>query len=737
MSLTPDQVYLAKFLLSKNHSPEVVAGMLGNVAIETGDGANPNAFNPRENAKGIVQWTPAGGRQAAVDEYMRTLEGVEPWSLPAQAHALQWELDNREKNAALALSGATTPAEAASIFDAKYERSSGEHRDRRVAAANDIYKAMGEMDLANVDLAKLAITQNQPWPTNPMANDAMSANPGSGPTSFSLNSIMSPREDEKSSFHPTLGLQGLGAAIAAGSMGESAADDLTALRKQYFGERETEAERQRQEQQRAAMGPVFEKHPDLFAAWQAGAPVEQLIGIAAAREQMQHQSGENMLDRTHKSTENELDRGLSREELAEESRLRELGFDIDRQELAERVRANDTQVDQWTKEFEYGAMQDERTHNFDREKFNAQQEQLKLENRQWAEQFGLETAKYNEASSIGASQGVAARDFMANTIERLGDKETAKFVREMPASAFSDPSAVNQFKDIMLTPYQDGKDGRTAAAKNYAEYIKIRDTEGPEAAEKFHNLFVKPSGKGSGSSLLDVEKYKTGAAALKDRQAALPKLRQQRAAVEQMARIISRGDVMTGPINELLLPVKQSLVELGVVDPETNEWIGNVASSEQFAAMAKQIFPSFRVEGSGTTSDFDAKALEASFAGLGKTKEGNEAVLNAFEALGSREEAYTLAMDDWLAKNGNLDGFERDFSNRVKAGDPSVGKPIAFTEEQFKASPEAKANFAKHIADGNFGINSKFYLDTPNGPELFVIENAEDLELVKKRLGIK
>jgi hypothetical protein len=735
MGLTDNQRYAAKYFLDQGYQPHIVAGLIGNFTAESGAQMDPGAFNPNENAIGIAQWTPAGGRRAAVEEYMRTLP-MPAHTLPAQLSAVDWELKGNESAAMKRALAAVSPAEAASLLDQHYERSSGEHREKRMQVANDVYRWMGEEGLADVDLATLAHTSgNGAWPTNPMANIAMSGNPQSGPTDYRMAGIMSPQEDEKSSLHPTLGLQSLGAAIAAGSMGESAASDLAALRKNYFGERETEATRQQEEQQRAAMGPVFEKHPDLFAAWKAGAPVEQLIGIAAARENMTWQSGEGAIDREFKAGENALDRGLSEREMEERSRLTEMGYGLDQQKIDETKRMNDASIDQWGEEFKLEKEKEGRIGTQWEKEFQANQEQRKIENENWLNQFNLETQKYAEAVETTQHQGIAARDLMARTAERLGDKGLANRFREMPANAFSDPSMVNQFTELMTSPFKDGKEGRTSAMKNYETYLQIKETD-PEQAEQFYNNFVKT--RSSGTSQLDIEKFKVGADSVKADRERISGLQNQRMAVDQMLMHLDQGTVMTGPINEMLMPFKQAFVELGLVDPDSNEWLGGVASTEQFEALANKIFPTLRQAGSGAMSDFDAQTLKDAFANLGKTPEGNRMVLQAFKAMGAREEAYITAKEAWLYEKGSLEGFDTDFKARVQSGDPSVGPPMFFSEEQFGKDDTSKANLRAHVQAGNLKPGMTFYMKDEDGKTVPVkIKDQAELDMIVNGLGME
>jgi hypothetical protein len=55
--------------------------------------------------------------------------------LQDQLEFVQWELNNKEANAGRRLKSAKTAEEAAAIVDQFYERSSGAHRQKRMAMA--------------------------------------------------------------------------------------------------------------------------------------------------------------------------------------------------------------------------------------------------------------------------------------------------------------------------------------------------------------------------------------------------------------------------------------------------------------------------------------------------------------------------------------------------------------------------------------------------------------------------
>jgi LysM repeat protein len=119
------------YFMQQGWSPEQAAGLVANLQAESGRNLNPAAFNPGEQAYGIAQWR--GSRQQDFAKAMRKpLQGSD---LQDQLEFVQWELNNKEANAGRRLKSAKTAEEAAAIVDQFYERSSGAHRQKRMAMA--------------------------------------------------------------------------------------------------------------------------------------------------------------------------------------------------------------------------------------------------------------------------------------------------------------------------------------------------------------------------------------------------------------------------------------------------------------------------------------------------------------------------------------------------------------------------------------------------------------------------
>lgn len=107
------------------------AGIVGNLQVESGPNMKTNAVGDNGEAFGIAQWH-ADRRQV-----FQRVVGIpmEQASFDQQLSFVNWELNNTEKGAGMALRQATTAAQAAAIVDKLYERSSGEALSQRIANA--------------------------------------------------------------------------------------------------------------------------------------------------------------------------------------------------------------------------------------------------------------------------------------------------------------------------------------------------------------------------------------------------------------------------------------------------------------------------------------------------------------------------------------------------------------------------------------------------------------------------
>ena len=135
------------FFTSRGFTAKQSAGIVGNLIAESGP--NLPEHGPRGDggrAAGIAQWHP-GRRRIFEQVYGK------PWqdsTFTDQLNFIVWELSNSDshsgnlnKKAGDLLKGTDTVVMAATIFDEKYERSSGAHRQKRINYAQNVYATYG------------------------------------------------------------------------------------------------------------------------------------------------------------------------------------------------------------------------------------------------------------------------------------------------------------------------------------------------------------------------------------------------------------------------------------------------------------------------------------------------------------------------------------------------------------------------------------------------------------------
>ena len=135
---TPENAQRAvNFFVDKGLTAEQAAGIVGNLQAESGQNLNPNArrdndAGPGLHSYGIAQWN--RDRWNGLNAFAR--ERGKPWNdFDTQLEYIWHELNGRESAALQRLRATTSAADAAAVIDQYYERSSGEHRQRRIANA--------------------------------------------------------------------------------------------------------------------------------------------------------------------------------------------------------------------------------------------------------------------------------------------------------------------------------------------------------------------------------------------------------------------------------------------------------------------------------------------------------------------------------------------------------------------------------------------------------------------------
>jgi uncharacterized protein (TIGR02594 family) len=144
-----------KFFMSKGWTKEQSAGLVGNLMVESG-GFSEDVISGQKKgdsgkAVGIAQWH-ADRQENFKKRYGKSIEGS---SFKEQLDFVNYELtQGQERGAGKQIKATTSAEESARVTDIAYERSSGEHRGKRVGYA----KALVSEDLTTTPATTPATT---------------------------------------------------------------------------------------------------------------------------------------------------------------------------------------------------------------------------------------------------------------------------------------------------------------------------------------------------------------------------------------------------------------------------------------------------------------------------------------------------------------------------------------------------------------------------------------------------
>ena len=131
---TPQALQAFDFFIKQGWTPEQAAGIVGNLQAESGKELNIKAVGDNGKAFGIAQFHPE--RQALFKKKFG--KDIRESTFEEQLQFVQHELETTEKPAADKLRKTKTVTEAATVVDVEYERSSGIHREKRIANAQQL-----------------------------------------------------------------------------------------------------------------------------------------------------------------------------------------------------------------------------------------------------------------------------------------------------------------------------------------------------------------------------------------------------------------------------------------------------------------------------------------------------------------------------------------------------------------------------------------------------------------------
>lgn len=240
-------------------------------------------------------------------------------------------------------------------------------------------------------------------------------------------------------FHPGLGLQSIGAAIAAGSQGVSAADALGQIRESYFAEQDAAYQKKREEMARQAAVEIL-GGPDsaLGQAVLQGMPLEEAMQVYAQERGFQQQTA--MAERGFYH-----DRSMQEDQQVFGAGQQQAGFQHDQYMQADDqgYRSSEAQAERDWRTGErmadqgFTSSQNEADRQIERDRLRASVEESKR--------------NFNTEVTREVNKGTAGREAIARMHESLGDAEGAAKVRQTSPTAYSDPAMVNAVLDSMTT----------------------------------------------------------------------------------------------------------------------------------------------------------------------------------------------------------------------------------------------------------------------------------------------
>lgn len=138
MTTPSNQAVISQFLAGKGLNQAAIAGVEGNLEIESG--FQSTAYNSNEGAIGIAQWE--GGRRTALDSYAAAA-GTSETDLTTQLNYLWAELSGPYSGVLSSLESTPNTAagatQAATTFQGGYEGSTTASLPARISAATSIY----------------------------------------------------------------------------------------------------------------------------------------------------------------------------------------------------------------------------------------------------------------------------------------------------------------------------------------------------------------------------------------------------------------------------------------------------------------------------------------------------------------------------------------------------------------------------------------------------------------------
>lgn len=314
--------------------------------------------------------------------------------------------------------------------------------------------------------------------------------------------------------------------------------------------------------------------------------------------------------------------------------------------------------------------------------------------------IGLEALQRSFGKSAAILSGDPQRLAMAQQQEEAARKRKLRedFLAKNPQYAQTLRALEAGIPAGMLTP-------KTAKGpSSYEEYIRTDST--PTEAE--YLAFLEKQKK-AGATQINLDQKRDTIFAQEAAKAAFATKKEVDKQIEQDRQLLSRvqmskrllqDGIKTGKVEEILMPLRELAIGLGVADEET---ISNYGQQELFQSLTNYLVPRMRVEGSGSTSDMEIDLFRSAVPNMGRTAEGNLVIAAGIENLVAYNIKRQRLMDNYIKENKNLLGFGEYADKELGALYKSYNSDNEF-DELVKAGLLNAGDFVYDGINGQFRV---------------------------------
>ena len=355
----------------------------------------------------------------------------------------------------------------------------------------------------------------------------------------------------------------------------------------------------------------------------------------------------------------------------------------------------------------------------------------------WLTAFQFFSNMAAAASKPGATAIGAAGEAGAATVKTLLDERKQKRAEDLAATQMGATLAASLAKPKTFKQYPTGESAVYMSAENAKQYLIEKGL--PETAPTFNSLVSKltaPTDSMIGKPLVIADSFQmiapqvrgnevigfnlipvTGGSkpgSVEYRQKRLPILAKNNdivtktfetlPAVNQAMDLLLTGQVETGGLAELTLPIKNIFGQLFGVDfPE-------VQNLQMIQSISNVLAPKMRPVGSGSTSDMEFKAYQRAIADVGNTPEANYISLYTFMKKAENSRLANQTELEILTSGGSA----KDVNEAIMKIDPGI-------YETYKGPMDNENEFNSWVTSLPRG--AVIYNRAPDGKKLFDDDN--------------